>query len=90
MATMSVHPAQRKIFKREGVTQPGSDKFPIPNREYLRKAISAYGRSSTPGATKAWIISRARALGAMDMLPEAWGVGPAAAAKQMATKRAGG
>lgn len=85
---MKTHSAQRTVMAREHLTQPGGGgKFPIPNREYLRKAIAAYGRSNTPDATKAWIISRAHALDATDMLPEAWGVGKAAAAKTMAMRR---
>lgn len=77
--------AQRAVMAAHGVAQPGG-RYPIPNREYLKRAIQAFGRSKTPGATKAHIISRARALHAEDLLPDTWGAGPAAAAARLAKK----
>lgn len=59
--------------RRKAKTQPGEgDRYPIENTEDLKRAIKAYGRSKTPGKTKAWIISRAKALGATNLLPEGW------------------
>lgn len=85
---MALHAAQRQVMKTQGLTQPGGGgKFPIPNRTYLAKAIHAYGRSNSPAATKAWIIRRAHDLGAVDMLPAEWGVGPAGAAAALASKK---
>lgn len=46
--------------------------FPITNKRDLANAISAYGRSKNPEIVKRWIIKRAKALGARDMLPENW------------------
>lgn len=53
--------------------------FPIVNREDLKNAIGLWGNSKDPAAAKAHIIKRARALGAMDMLPENWGISEAEA-----------
>lgn len=84
----TVHPAQRRVLEGQGLTQPGGGgKFPIPNREYLRRAIQAYGRSATPGATKAWIIRRAHDLKATDLLPESWGMSPAENARVVLARR---
>jgi hypothetical protein len=52
--------------------------FPIRNVADLKNAISAYGRAKDPAAAKAWIIKRAKALGAtaMALLPEDWRADP--------------
>jgi hypothetical protein len=48
--------------------------FPIPDREHLKKAVKAFGRAKNPAAAKRHIIKRARALKAVNLLPDAWGV----------------
>jgi hypothetical protein len=48
--------------------------FPIVNRTDLGNAIQSVGRASNYDAARRHIIGRARALGAIDMLPEDWGV----------------
>lgn len=51
--------------------------FPIENKADLGNAIKAYGRAKDPAAAKKHIIKRARALDAVDMLPEDWNVAKA-------------
>lgn len=57
--------------------RPG--RFPIRNRSDLDKAIRAVGRAGGPSGTEAdrrkvrrFILRRARALGATDMIPDTW------------------
>ncbi len=54
-----------------GVAQPDGS-YPIPNVEYLHKAIRAVGRSHDIAATKAHIKRRAAALGASSAIPPHW------------------
>jgi hypothetical protein len=62
--------------KRKKVpTLPGSDtRFPIEKPEDVKAAIRAYGRAKPQDKprVKAWIIKRAKELGAVNLLPEAW------------------
>lgn len=51
--------------------------YPIKTKADLGNAIKAYGRAKDPKAAKAHIIKRARALGAVDMLPDDWNVSKA-------------
>jgi hypothetical protein len=51
--------------------------FPIKTKADLANAIKAFGRAKDPKATKAHIIKRARALGAIDALPDSWGISKA-------------
>ena len=56
-------------------TLPGEgNRFPIANREDLRKAVQAYGRAADEDKprVKRWIMRRARELGAENLLPESW------------------
>ena len=46
--------------------------FPIISEGDLRNAVQAVGRAGNPGAAKAHIIRRARALGRSDLLPDSW------------------
>lgn len=46
--------------------------YPIENKGDLKNAIQAYGRAKDKGRAKAWIIRRAKALGATSMLPDNW------------------
>jgi len=58
-----VSPAARKAAAAKGQAMPGG-RFPIRNLEDLKNAKLAIGRSNTPGATRAFINKRAKALGA--------------------------
>jgi 8-oxo-dGTP pyrophosphatase MutT (NUDIX family) len=48
--------------------------FPIPDVDHLRRAVKAYGRAKEGdrAAVRRHIISRARALGASELIPESW------------------
>jgi hypothetical protein len=46
--------------------------FPILNKQDLRNAIQAYGRAKNKAVAKRHIISRAKALGADDLIPDDW------------------
>lgn len=63
--------SERKTAAKSGkALKDGS--FPIKTKADLRNAISAYGRAKDKAKAKAHIISRAKALGATDMLPDDW------------------
>lgn len=64
-------PEARRRMAASGQAMPDGS-FPIANREDLRNAIQSVGRASNYDAAKRHIMRRARALGAMDMLPEDW------------------
>lgn len=64
---------QRKDLADQGLAMPDGS-YPIRNRADLARAILAIGRASDPQSVKRWIIRRARALDAVDMLPKAWGI----------------
>lgn len=64
---------QRTAAAASGAAMPGGG-YPIENRGDLKNAIEAFGRAKNPAKTKAHIISRARALDAMSVLPDAWKV----------------
>ena len=70
----------RERMAGAGTAMPDGS-FPIANRADLQNAIQSVGRAKDYGKAKAHIISRARALNAMDMLPEDW--------RNMATKGMG-
>lgn len=63
---------KREELADKGQAMPGGG-FPIRNVADLRRAIQAYGRAKNKPAAKRWIIKRARALNATDLLPEGWG-----------------
>lgn len=48
--------------------------YPIKTVADLKNAIQAFGRAKNPEKVKQHIITRARALGAVDQLPEGWNV----------------
>ena len=48
--------------------------YPIKSIADLKNAIQAFGRAKNPAKAKQHIITRARALGAVDQLPEGWNV----------------
>lgn len=64
---------QRRRMAESGVAMPDGS-FPIANRTDLANAIRSVGRADNYDKAKRHIISRARALGAVSMLPEDWGV----------------
>ncbi len=70
----SVYMSEAKREPIRGVTLPDGS-FPIRNKRDLRKAILAFGRAKDKPRAKRHIIARARALGAVDLLPESWNVG---------------
>lgn len=68
-----VSPAKRKKAASDGhALKDGS--FPINTEDDLNKAIKAVGRAKNPGAAKAHIKKRARALGKADLIPDTWSV----------------
>jgi hypothetical protein len=63
--------AARERMAEAGTAMPDGS-FPIANRADLMNAIRSVGRAKNYDAAKQHIIRRARALNAMDMLPEDW------------------
>lgn len=63
--------ATRERMAEAGTAMPDGS-FPIANRADLMNAIRSVGRAKNYDAARAHIIRRARALNAMDMLPEDW------------------
>lgn len=61
---------RRRLAAKNQALPDGS--FPIRNVADLKRAIQSYGRAKDKIRAKAWIIKRARALGATDLLPEGW------------------
>ena len=61
----------RERMAEAGTAMPDGS-FPIANRADLMNAIRSVGRAKNYDAARAHIIRRARALNAMDMLPEDW------------------
>jgi hypothetical protein len=64
---------QRKEMAGKGEAMADGG-YPIANKDDLHNAIRAYGRAKNPEATKQHIITRARALGATEALPDDWKV----------------
>jgi hypothetical protein len=62
---------ERKKLAKKGQAMKGGG-FPIVTEKDLHNAIKAIGRASNPASAKRHIISRARALGKTDLLPEHW------------------
>ena len=62
---------ERKAAAEKGTALPDGS-FPIENKGDLENAVKAVGRAKDEAAAKAHIITRAKALGATDMLPKAW------------------
>ncbi len=65
--------SSRKDLADSGKALPDGS-YPIRNKSDLGNAIQAFGRAKDKGKAKAWIIRRARALGATGMLPDSWSV----------------
>ena len=64
---------KRKELASSGKALPDGS-FPIENRSDLENAVHAFGRASDKDKAKAHIVSRARALGCVDCLPDGWDV----------------
>jgi hypothetical protein len=69
--------AGRKSLGAQGKAIPsksgGPPRYPIPNVEYLKKAIKAVGRAKGDHAVvRRYIMRRARALGAANLIPDNW------------------
>jgi hypothetical protein len=62
---------QRASAADSGAAMPDGS-FPIKSKQDLKNAIQAHGRAKDPDKAKAHIKGRAKALGATDMLPDAW------------------
>lgn len=78
MSGVSMTAAQFSEKQRDRLAQTGvamrDGSFPIRNKSDLKNAVMAFGRASNKAATKRHIVKRARALGAVDALPESWGI----------------
>lgn len=66
-------PEARDQMAQSGEAMPDGS-FPIPDKGALARAVSSIGRAKNYDAARRHIIRRARALGAVDSLPEDWGV----------------
>jgi hypothetical protein len=66
-----VSEAERERLADKGNAMPDGS-YPIANVSDLKNAIQAYGRAKDKEAVKAHIKSRAKELGAEDLLPENW------------------
>lgn len=62
---------QRRQMAGRGQAMPDGS-YPIANEQDLRNAIQAFGRAKNPNSVKRHIITRARALGLTELLPEEW------------------
>jgi len=77
---------QREEAAERGEAMPDGS-YPIVTRDDLENAVRAYGRADDKEAVKRHIIRRARALNAIDMLPEDWDVKKVAEAVDEIAKR---
>jgi hypothetical protein len=74
-AAKSISQRQRDSWKAKGYTlSKTDDSFPIPNVDYLKRAIQSFGRCppAKRAALKAHIKARANALGATNLIPDDW------------------
>ena len=80
MATPPANEMRRLVKQGKAMPAPGQDRpgrFNIRNRGELSDAISAVGRvkpatEEARAKVRRFIIKRARALGAMNMIPDTW------------------
>jgi hypothetical protein len=85
VAKRDFSPKQRERAAEDGDALPDGS-YPIANKGDLRNAIQAYGRAKDKARVKAHIVSRARALGALDQLPDDWAVSKALTALDVLAK----
>lgn len=73
-AKYSAKQLQQMMAKGQAMrNEKGDPSYPIADKDDLGNAIQAVGRGSTPsGQVKAYIVKRAKALGAEDTLPDDW------------------
>jgi len=65
--------AKRKKLAKKGEAMKNPEgSYPIENTKDLKNAIKAFGRAKNKAATKKHIMSRARALGKSDLIPDNW------------------
>lgn len=64
---------ERQAMADAGTALPDGS-FPISDVADLKNAIQAYGRASDKAKAKAHIVTRARALDAIDQLPDDWNI----------------
>lgn len=62
---------ERKKLAEKGEAMPDGS-YPIANKEDLKNAVLSWGRGGAKADVKAFIIKRAKALGAENELPEDW------------------
>lgn len=62
---------ERQHAASTGAAMPDGS-YPINNRTDLENAIRSWGRGGAKADVKAHIISRAKTLGAMDLIPDNW------------------
>ena len=76
---------ERDKAAESGAAMPDGS-FPIKTTEDLKNAIHAIGRAKDPEKARAHIVSRAKSLGATDLLPEEWvskSAGPAGSSMEV-------
>lgn len=73
IAKRDVPAKERERLAARGAAMPDGS-YPIATVADLKNAIQAFGRAKNPAKVKQHIIRRARALGAIDQLPEGWNV----------------
>lgn len=64
-------PPGRETAESKGEAMEGGS-FPIRDKEDLKRAVKAFGRAKDKAKAKRHILKRARALGAMDLIPDTW------------------
>jgi hypothetical protein len=62
---------ERKTAAQSGAAMPDGS-FPIENKKDLKDAIGLAGQAKDPDAARRHIMTRARSLGAADMIPDSW------------------
>lgn len=64
---------ERRRMAKKGQAMPGG-RYPINDRADLRKAIrlAGHGTHASKSAIRAYIKRRAKALNALDMIPDDW------------------
>ena len=75
-------PSERRDFARQGLALSDGS-FPIEDDIDLRRAVRAWSRASDKGAARRHIITRARTLGLLSLIPAAWWKGTTAAVRQL-------
>jgi hypothetical protein len=62
---------KRKELAKKGWANPDGS-YPIETVGDLKNAIQAFGRANNPAQTKRLICKRARALNALNLVPDGW------------------